>query len=359
MSFTPAQQRFAAWAALLLGLLCLLWLLGPVLTPFVIAAILAYAFAPVVQSLETRLPRRFPRVVIVLLVETLLIVLIVGLVLLLMPVMVKQLPLLKDQVPNLLDHFKDSTQAIAAGFGFAVDLDMAAVKAFVMEHLGALAQDGLTRLLASVKLGGSMALALLGNAVLVPVVLFYLLYDWPRLVQLLRDLVPPRLRTASDDFLGEADSVLGQYLRGQLMVMLVLAVYYSLGLYLFGLDLAWPIGVFTGLAVAVPYVGFGLGLIMATLAGLLEFAVPMDVLLMVAVVYGGGQLIESFVLTPRLVGKRIGLHPLAVIFALLAFGQLLGFVGVLLALPVSAVLFVALRRARHAYLNSKLYLEQV
>lgn len=347
-----------AWLGLLLGVLCVLWLLGPVLTPFVIAAILAYALAPVVQSIQTRSLRRLPRFIIVLVVEVLLIVSIIGLVLLLLPVMVKQLPLLKDQVPNLLDHFRDSAQALAAGFGWSVELDMAAVKAFVMEHLGALAQDGLSRLLASVKLGGSMALALLGNAVLIPVVLFYLLYDWPRLVRWVQELVPPRLRTASNDFLGEADAVLGQYLRGQLMVMLVLAAYYSVGLHLFGLDLAWPIGVFTGLAVAVPYIGFGLGLILASLAGLLEFAAPMDVVPMVAVVYGGGQLLESFVLTPRLVGQRIGLHPLAVIFALLAFGQLLGFVGVLMALPISAVLLVALRRARRAYLNSKLYLEQ-
>jgi predicted PurR-regulated permease PerM len=138
----------------------------------------------------------------------------------------------------------------------------------------------------------------------------------------------------------------------------VLALFYSVGLALFGLDLAWPIGIFTGLAVFVPYVGFGLGLILATLAGFLQFAASAGaakVLIMVAVVFGLGQIVEGFFLTPRLVGERIGLHPLAVIFALLAFGQLLGFVGVLIALPVSAVLLVALRRARAAYLGSRLY----
>jgi len=140
--------------------------------------------------------------------------------------------------------------------------------------------------------------------------------------------------------------------------MLVLAVYYSLGLRLFGLDLALPIGVFTGLAIFVPYVGFGLGLVLATLAGLLHFA-PTDgasrALIMVAVVYGIGQMLESLYLTPRLVGERIGLHPLMVIFALLAFGQLFGFVGVLIALPASAVLLVAVRRVRRRYLESRLY----
>jgi predicted PurR-regulated permease PerM len=151
--------------------------------------------------------------------------------------------------------------------------------------------------------------------------------------------------------------VLGQYLRGQMLVMLILAVFYSIGLALFGLDLALPIGVFTGLAIFVPYVGFGIGLILAVLAGLLEFA-SFKAVIMVAVVYGSGQLIESLFLTPRLVGERIGLHPLAVIFALLAFGQIFGFVGVLIALPASAVLLVAIRRLQAQYLASDLYRHQ-
>jgi len=112
--------------------------------------------------------------------------------------------------------------------------------------------------------------------------------------------------------------------------------------------------VFTGLAIAVPYVGFGIGLVLSLLAGLLQFGALKGVLL-VAAVYGIGQLLESFVLTPRLVGERIGLNPLAVIFALLAFGTLFGFVGVLIALPVSAVMLVALRRTKTAYLSSRLY----
>ena len=143
-----------------------------------------------------------------------------------------------------------------------------------------------------------------------------------------------------------------------MLMMGLLAVYYSVGLGLFGLDLALPIGVFTGLAVFVPYLGFGLGIVLATLAGLLEFSGGPGLgyaLLMVAVVYGIGQTLESIVLTPRLVGERIGLHPLAVIFALLAFGQLFGFVGVLIALPLSAVLLVGIRRAKRSYLDSALY----
>ena len=148
--------------------------------------------------------------------------------------------------------------------------------------------------------------------------------------------------------------VLGQYLRGQLLVMVALAVFYAAALAVLGLDLAVPLGVFTGLAVAIPYLGFGLGLALALLAALLQFASLTGVLL-VAAVYGLGQLLESFVLTPRLVGERIGLGPLAVIFALMAFGQLFGFVGVLIALPASAVALVALRRAHASYLRSRLF----
>jgi predicted PurR-regulated permease PerM len=197
-------------------------------------------------------------------------------------------------------------------------------------------------------------LTVIGYTVLIPVALFYLLLDWKPFVLRLLELVPPWARPGVDSFTSEADQVLGQYLRGQLLVMLTMAVFYSTGLALFGLDLAVPIGFFTGLAMFVPYVGFGIGLILAVLAGLLQFA-SIKALVMVAAVYGTGQVIEGFYLTPRLVGERIGLHPLAVIFALLAFGQLFGFVGVLVALPASAVLLVAIRRLRAGYMGSKLY----
>ncbi|OYU44581.1 MAG: hypothetical protein CFE44_12200 [Burkholderiales bacterium PBB4] len=205
-----------------------------------------------------------------------------------------------------------------------------------------------------------MAFALIGNAILIPVALFYLLMDWNRFVAQVAALIPQRLRASTHGFLQEADGVLGQYLHGQLMVMLSLAAFYSIGLALFGLDLALPIGVFTGLAIFVPYVGFGLGLVLAVLAGLLQFSATSGVahaFIMVGVVYGIGQLVESLVLTPRLVGERIGLHPLAVIFALLAFGQLLGFIGILIALPASAVLLVAIRRVKAQYLASPLYMD--
>jgi predicted PurR-regulated permease PerM len=167
-------------------------------------------------------------------------------------------------------------------------------------------------------------------------------------------MVPPRYLEAVLDFAQECDAVLGQYLRGQLMVMLILAAYYTVALALGRFDLALPVGIFTGLAIFVPYLGFGIGAALALLAGVLQYANLYGVGV-VAVVYGAGQVIESFFLTPRLVGERIGLHPLAVIFVLLAFGHLFGFVGVLLALPAGALVLVALRRLRTGYVASRLY----
>jgi predicted PurR-regulated permease PerM len=354
---TPTQKR-VAWLAIAALLTLTLWLLAPVLTPFVVAAVLAYALSPLVDRLQALSRGRLPRVLAVLLVELVFIFCLLGVVLLVVPIVAKELPLLREQVPILLDRINQALQPRLAQLGIDFAMDVPSIKAYLLEYLNGNYEDALRSLLASVKLGGSLAFALIGNAVLVPVALFYLLMDWHRFVQRALEFVPPRLRPGVDSFTQEADDVLGQYLRGQLLVMLVLAVFYSLGLALFGLDLALPIGVFTGLAIFVPYLGFGLGLLLATVAGLLEFAGsagPGHALLMVAVVFGLGQLLESFLLTPRLVGERIGLHPLAVIFALLAFGQLLGFVGVLIALPASAVLLVAMRRARAAYLTSKLY----
>ncbi len=354
MQLTNTQKRAFAWCLIAAVVSLALWLLGPVLTPFVVAAVLAYALTPLVNKLDSLGRGRMPRVLAVILVELVFVLAFLGLALLVVPILAKELPLMRDQVPQLADRLNTGLAPWLAQYGIHVSLDVASIKAFALKYLNANFEDALGSVLSSLKLGGSVALALLGNAVLIPVALFYLLVDWDNFVARLLELVPPPLRAAFDSFTDEADSVLGQYLRGQLLVMLVMAAFYALGLALFGLDLALPIGIFTGLAMFIPYLGFGVGLILAILAGLLQFA-SLKALVMVAVVYGIGQLLESLYLTPRLVGERIGLHPLAVIFALLAFGQVFGFVGVLIALPASAVLLVGIRRLKTGYMGSKLY----
>ncbi|TMH27993.1 MAG: AI-2E family transporter [Betaproteobacteria bacterium] len=351
MNLSAAQRRTLSWLALALIALALLWLLAPVLTPFLIGAVMAYALHPTVERLAAK---GVPRVVAVALVEVVVIVALLALLLLIVPILSKELPLLREQIPLLADRLNTQLTPWLSQFGIHVALDTDSIKAFVLKYLSDNFEDWLVRAMSSARIGGSIVLALIGNAVLVPVVLFYLLIDWPEPVRRVHELVPPRLRPTVKGFLDECDAVLGQYLRGQLLVMLILAGFYSLGLALFGFDLAVPVGVFTGLAVFIPYLGFGIGLALALLAGVLQFASWYGVIA-VAVVYGIGQVIEGFYLTPRLVGERIGLKPLVVIFALLAFGHLLGFAGVLVALPVSAVMVVAVRRLRGMYLASRLY----
>lgn len=261
---------------------------------------------------------------------------------------------MREQIPALAKVANDRFAPWLAEHGIQLQLDTASIKAFVLKYLDANLEDWLATMLSSARIGGSFLLAFVGNAVLLPVVLFYLLHDWPELMARAWALVPPSARESVGSFLHDCDETLGQYLRGQLLVMVALAIFYSVGLALARFDLALPIGVFTGLAVFIPYLGFGLGLLLALLAGLLQFANLYGVVA-VAIVFGVGQLLESFVLTPRFVGERIGMSPLMVIFALLAFGHLLGFVGVLIALPLSALAAVAARRLQAAYLASSLF----
>ena len=354
MNSTPIPKRAVAWTAIAAAVALVLWLLGPALTPFAVAFVLAYALTPLVKRLHRACRERVPLPFVVVVVELFFLVVLAGILLLLVPIFTKELPLVREQLPALLDRFTQWLQPVLNQLGVPVSLKTDNIKAMVLKYLNTNAGDSAASVLSSLRIGGSVALAVVGNAVLVPVALFYLLLDWDRIVAGALKLVPLRMRAPYDSFVAEADMVLGQYLRGQLLVMLLLAAFYSIALSLFGLDLAVPIGIFTGLASCVPYLGFGFGLVLASLAALLQFCL-LKAALVVGVTYGMGQVIEGFFLTPMLVGERIGLHPLAVIFALLAFGQLFGFVGVLVALPVSAVLYVAVRRVRAGYLASALY----
>jgi len=351
MKLSKHQRTALTWGAVAIAGLLLLWLLAPVLAPFIAAMVLAYALAPAVQTL---VDRRVPRSLAVLIVELLFALALLALLLLVLPILSKELPALREQIPVLAKAANDRVSPWLAQYGIYLQLDPASIKAFVLKYLDANLEEWLATVLSSARIGGSFLLAFVGNAVLLPVVLFYLLDDWPGLIERARRRVPPSARESVGSFLQDCDATLGQYLRGQLLVMGALAVFYSTGLALARFDLALPIGVFTGLAVFIPYLGFGLGLLLALLAGLLQFGSFYGVAA-VAVVFGIGQLLESFVLTPRFVGERIGMSPLMVIFALLAFGHLLGFVGVLIALPLSAVAAVAARRLHRAYLSSSLF----
>ena len=353
MPLNPSSKRLTLWLSVAALVAVLLWVLGPVLVPFAVAAVLAYALHPLVLKLQKLTPL-IPRVLCVVLVEVIALLAVLGILLLLVPILTREIPLLQQQLPGLLDRLAVNVNPWLAKFGWQLTLDVENLKAQIIKYLSSNREDWMDPLLASLKLGGNFALTALGNLILIPVVLFYLLNEWDRWVMQIVQWVPLQWRPAYDSFMSECDAVLGQYFRGQLLVMLALSIFYAAGLMAFGLDLAIPIGVFTGLAVCVPYLGFGLGLMLALLAGILQFA-SLKAVVMVALVFGFGQLLEGFWLTPKWVGERIGLHPLAVIFALLALGQMFGFVGVLVALPASAVILVALRRVRDQYFDSQLY----
>ncbi|WP_153101265.1 AI-2E family transporter [Paraburkholderia hayleyella] len=347
----PYQRRAFIWLAIALAIGFLLWLLSPVLTPFLLGAILAYILQPGVAWMVRR---RVPRSIAALLMMLLFTLLMTMLVLLVLAVIQKEGPQLKQQVPALLTHVSDWLQPKLAYMGLANSLDFASLRDLVMGQMEGSAQTIATYAWTSIRTSGNVMMTLIGNLVLVPLVLFYLLYDWNRMLTRAQGFIPRRWLDKTLQLARDMDQMLSQYLRGQLLVMAVLAVYYALALTLAGFEIALPMGIFTGLAVFIPYIGYATGLGLALLAALLQFGNWYG-FGAVAVVYGFGQILESFFLTPRLVGERIGLHPLAVIFALLAFGQLFGFFGVLIALPASAILTVALRELRQSYLESTLY----
>ena len=351
MRMTPSQRRTVNWVVIAGVAAALLWLLGPVLTPFVIGAVLAYALHPAVEQLAAR---GMPRLVAVMLVEIATLVALAALILLIVPILSKEIPLLNEQLPLLVERINHAVSPWLAQMGVHVSLDQASLREFLIKYLNANWDEGLAAALVSARIGGSIVVTVIGYVILVPVVLFYLLVDWPIYVQRAIALVPPRLRGSVASFTNDCDIVLGQYLRGQLLVMLLMAAFYSVGLALFGFELAVPVGVFTGLAIFVPYVGFGVGMVLALLAGALQFTGwygPIAVF----VVYGIGQIVEGLFLTPKMVGQRIGMSTLTVIFALFAFGHVFGFVGVLIALPASALMAVATARLRASYTQSSLY----
>jgi predicted PurR-regulated permease PerM len=349
--FTPYQRRAFIWCAIALVVGILLWLLSPVLTPFLLGAILAYILQPGVAWLTRR---RVPRSLAALLMMLFFTLMITVLVLLVLLVVQKEVPQLRQQVPGLFAHLNGWLKPKLIMLGLGDSLDFASVRDMVTNQLEGSAQTIAAYAWTSIRTSGNVMISLIGNLVMVPLVLFYLLYDWNAMMTRIKHFIPRRWLVKTLRLSQDMDQMLSQYLRGQLLVMGVLAVYYSVALWIAGFEIALPVGIFTGLAVFIPYVGFATGLILALIAAGLQFGSVYG-LGAVAVVYGVGQILESFILTPRLVGERIGLHPLAVIFALLAFGQLFGFFGVLLALPVSAMLSVAWRELRQGYLSSSLY----
>lgn len=354
---TASPLKIIARSLVVVLVAALLWWHAGIVLPFVLSLVLAYVLQPLVERL---VHWRLPRVLAV--AVCLLMVYLVGSVLLflLVPIVSELVPMIREQLPDLLMQGWQELAPRLAALGVPVPSSVEQVKAQLVDLLQTHGGEWGGALWRSAVAGGSGLFAMVGYVVLLPVLAFYWLLDWARFTRSAHGLVPWRWRPGLNDLLDEVDQLMGQYLRGQALVMLILAVFYSVGLSLFGFKLALPIGVFTGLAVCIPYLGFGLGLLLALLAGVLQFAAAgegvLQPLVGVAVVYGLGQVIESVALTPRLVGERIGLHPLGVILSLMLFGQWLGFWGIVVALPCAACLTVIGRRALARWRTSASFL---
>lgn len=326
----------------------LLYLLGPILTPFLAGALLAYIFDPLVDRLEARrIPRAAGTVIVILLAGLVL----SALLLVALPLFQGQFVELSHRIPAALDLLQTRFLPwLQQTFGSAVQFDLATLKTWLTEQA---TQNG-AAWLPTLQTGALAVVGVLANLLLIPVVMFYLLKDWDIMVGRVAALTPRGWAATLNRVARAMDAVVGEFLRGQLAVMATLSIYYTLALWAAGLDYALPIGILTGVLSFVPFLGFGLGMILALLVALLQFPDWTGVA-WVAGIYLAGQALESYVVTPRLVGERVGLHPVAVIFALAAFGQLFGFVGVLLAVPLAGVLLVTLRELRAAYEASDFY----
>lgn len=331
-----------------------IWLLAPVLMPFALAAMLAYLGDPLADRLQ-RLG--MGRTWAVSIVFTVIIIIFVGVLLLLVP-------LIQHQVSNLIDnlpHYVEWARSVALPWVQqrlhleADTFDSDKVLAAIKEHIGSIGSIAAATI-TKVTQSGMGVITWMTNAVLIPVVAFYLLRDWDTMIAHIQRLIPRSVEPTVVRLSRESDQVLGAFVRGQLLVMLALGVFYGLGLTLVGISIGPLIGMVAGLLSFVPYLGFMIGFVAALVAALVQYGDWTHVIL-VGVVFTIGQLLEGYVLVPRLVGGKIGLHPVAVIFAVLAGGHLFGFLGVLLALPAASVVVVLLRYVFARYRESDLYME--
>jgi len=339
------------WLALFSISGVLLYLLAPILLPFVLGALLAYLGDPLVDRLETY---KFSRTVSVTIVFVVVLSLLVPFFVLLIPLLEDQIVGFVKKLPGYFQWFGSSLEPFLQRFDIKLPEVGDGSVATTLSNEWTKAGGMLKSVVATVSKSGLTLLGWAVNFVLVPVITFYLLRDWDRLVAYIRELVPRNLEPQISSLAKESDEMLGAFMRGQIMVMLSLGTIYTVGLALVGVDFALLIGIISGIISFIPYMGLIVGMAIASVSALVETG-SMMMVFWVFVVFGLAQLVEGFLLTPMLVGDRIGLHPVTVIFGVLAGGQLFGFFGILLALPVCAVLAVLLRHAHDSYLESQIY----
>ncbi len=350
------EYRFLLLVGALMGLI---YLLMPILSPFIVALVLAYIGHPLVDRLHQlklgsyHLGRGTAAFfVISLMTATVLLVIFIV-----TPLFQNELLLFVQRIPSMIEAAKSLLGPwLKDHIGISIDVDALEVQSVLNQNLKAASKD-IGSFILNLSTRGLAVISWLGNAILIPVVLFYLIRDWHKFIDRLTTFIPRRYIQQTTQITGEIDQVLSSFLHGELIVMLTMSVFYASGLWFTGLDLAIPIGVMTGMLIFIPYLGFGMGFLLALLVGALQYGNLSDMIPML-IVFGIGQFLESFILTPLWIGERIGLHPAVVLFALLACGQFFGFVGLFFALPLSASIAVGLKYAEAKYFSSNTYLKK-
>lgn len=358
MSDTPEFEiarflRRLQWAALAVAVFWLVWKLSPVLTPFAVAALLAWLGDPLVDRLEAKGRSRNLSVIIVFTLMALALALVLVV---LVPVIESQVSTLVDSIPAYRNWFIDVAIPWVegrTGMQLAIWLNLDYVVSKLSGHWES-AGGIVAAVLGYLSRSGAALMGLFASMVLIPVITFFFLRDWDLMVERVASMVPRDHIDVVSRLARESSDVLGGFFKGQFLVMIILGVMYGLGLWVVGLDLGILIGLIAGLLTFVPYLGPTSGVVLGVLAALMQYGDWKHIAGVLAV-FGIGQVIESYWLTPKLVGDRIGLHPVAVIFAVLAGGTLFGFLGMLLALPMAAVVNVLLRYAHERYRQSHLY----
>jgi predicted PurR-regulated permease PerM len=327
--------------------------MASLLTTFLAAFILAYVLRPVyLRLISLRSPSALAAISTIILA----LALILGLFALIVTVLQSEIPLIREQLPAWLTHLQNNLQPYIDKLALKIDLAQTReliqtkISQQLSENANTLINSSLSALLASTQ----SILSGLVNFLLIIFVMFYLLTEWDHFLEKIQHIVPRKSLETTNTIAREIDELLSQYLRGQLIVIIYLAIYYCVALSILDITGALALGLFTGIAVFIPYIGFALGFILALLSAILqaESAVP---IIGVLIIFGLGQLIESLFLTPKFVGERIGLHPVLVVFALILFGSWFGFFGILLALPLSAILLVLTRHGFERYQQSSWY----
>lgn len=345
------NQRYLILGVVLV-LMALIHFLSPILTPFVISTVLAYLADPIADRLEAK---GLSRTLSVILVFVFIFSLLTVLLMVVIPLLIEQLKVIIDSLP-LWERWMEQTGLPWLRQYITIDLSWFDASHWTQSVVTRWQQaGGILASLGETLTRSSLAVATVaGNLLLIPVVTFYLLRDWDTMMVKIRHLLPRNVEPVAVQLLEECDEVLGSFLKGQMMVMVVLGLIYSLGLSIIGLQFALLIGMLAGLLTIIPYMGFAVGFVAALAVAFFQFD-SLTGVMAVVVVFTIGQILEGWVLTPLLVGDKIGLHPVAVIFALMAGGQLFGFVGMMIALPLAAVIMVVLRHLARNYQSSGLY----